>query len=156
MKNILYTLLLLVLVSCQSKAQNSEKKYSISKTNQQWKQQLTPEEYYVLREAGTERAFTGEYDKFYKKGTYLCKACNTPLFKSEHKFDSGSGWPSFDKPITENVAYDIDNDLGYTRTEVHCSTCGGHLGHVFNDGPKKTTGKRYCVNSVSLSFQSTE
>lgn len=126
---------------------------NIRKTESEWKIQLTESEYNVLRQSGTEPAFSGTYNKFYKKGVYLCKGCDTPLFKSEHKYDSGSGWPSFDRPIKKNIAYSTDSDLGYKRREVHCATCGGHMGHVFNDGPKKTTGKRYCVNSIALKFK---
>ncbi len=153
MKKLLILFPLFLSFLFTSNAQNSEKKYSINKTNNEWKKQLSFQEYYVLRESGTERAFTGKFDKFYKKGIYTCKGCDTPLFKSEHKFNSGSGWPSFDKPISKNVAYDTDKELGYIRTEIHCNSCGGHLGHVFNDGPKKTTGKRYCINSASLNFK---
>jgi len=155
LKNNLYTLVILLFIGCQSNAQKSitTTDFAIQKTKEEWKAILTDNEYYVLRESGTERAFTGKYNKFYKKGTYYCKACNTALFKSNHKFDSGTGWPSFDASIKGNVGYNTDNDLGYTRSEIHCNTCGGHLGHVFNDGPKETTGKRYCVNSVSLNFE---
>ena len=91
-------------------------------------------------------------NKEYNKGIFHCAACDTPLFKSEHKFDSGTGWPSFDKEIKGNVAYGTDNNLGYTRNEEHCATCGGHLGHVFDDGPRKTTGKRHCINGAALKF----
>lgn len=152
--NLLIPIIFLFL-GCQSNAQkpNIKKDFTIQKTEEEWKAILTDNEYYVLREAGTERAFTGKYNKFYKKGTYYCKACNTSLFKSNNKFDSGTGWPSFDAPIKGHIGYSKDNDLGYSRSEIHCNTCGGHLGHVFNDGPKETTGKRYCVNSVSLSFK---
>lgn len=155
-KKTLLLLLITFLTSCQSNAQKQTPsiKIKVEKTDQEWKNTLSPTEYYVLRKSGTERAFTGKYNSFYKKGIYLCKACETPLFLSEHKFDSGTGWPSFDTSIKDNVGYDSDNDLGYIRTEIYCNTCGGHLGHVFNDGPEKTTGKRYCVNSVSLSFNS--
>jgi peptide-methionine (R)-S-oxide reductase len=90
--------------------------------------------------------------KIIKKGTYACVACGTPLFKSDHKFDSGSGWPSFDREIKGNVAFSTDNDLRYTRTEEHCANCGGHLGHVFNDGPSNTTGLRHCINGTALQF----
>lgn len=150
-KKLLLTLPLFVLLSHPLNAQKNTTK--IKKTDSEWKNTLTVIEYYVLRKAGTERAFSGSYDKFYKKGIYLCKGCNTPLFKSEHKFDSKSGWPSFDTPIKNNVTYTTDTDLGYKRTEVRCNTCNGHLGHVFNDGPRKTTGKRYCINSVALTFK---
>lgn len=130
----------------------AQQQTKIFKTDIEWQKQLTNQEYNVLRKSSTERAFSGTYDKFYKKGIYLCKGCDTPLFKSENKYDSGSGWPSFDRPIKPNIAYTTDTDLGYTRTEVHCNTCNGHMGHVFNDGPKHTTGKRYCINSIALKF----
>jgi len=154
-KKVLLLLFIISLTGCKSKAQeqNTTIKFRVEKTDQEWKNTLSSTEYYVLRKSGTEQAFTGKYNTFYKDGTYVCKACETPLFLSKHKFESGTGWPSFDTPIRGNVGYDSDNDLGYTRTEIHCNTCGGHLGHVFNDGPKKTTRKRYCVNSVSLNFK---
>jgi peptide-methionine (R)-S-oxide reductase len=152
MKNIILLLIFFLLIGCQSNAQKKQTYPKVNKTNQEWKNQLTSVEYNVLRKAGTERAFSGKYDKFYEKGMYTCKGCNTPLFESEHKYDSGSGWPSFDTAIEKNVGYITDKDLGYVRTEIHCNSCNGHLGHVFNDGPKNTTGKRYCINSVSLSF----
>jgi peptide-methionine (R)-S-oxide reductase len=126
--------------------------YPISKTEAEWKKQLSSEAYYVLRQAGTERPFTSALNNEKRKGTFHCAACNTPLFKSDHKFDSGTGWPSFDREIKGNVAYGSDNKLGYSRDEEHCATCGGHLGHVFNDGPRKTTGKRHCINGVALTF----
>ncbi|MGY6647457.1 peptide-methionine (R)-S-oxide reductase MsrB [Wenyingzhuangia sp. IMCC45574] len=125
----------------------------IVKTDKEWKKQLTDQQYQILRKKGTERPFTGEYNKHYKKGTYYCAACNTPLFKSETKFDSGTGWPSFDNHIGDNVDFIADHKFGMVRTEITCKVCDGHLGHVFNDGPKKTTGKRYCVNSASLVFK---
>jgi len=156
LKKILTILPIILLLSCQSNAQKNNTDVKIQKTDIQWKNELSSIEYYVLRESGTERAFTGTYNKFYKDGLYHCNGCDTPLFKSKHKFDSGTGWPSFDTAIKENVSYDSDINIGYTRTEIHCTTCGGHLGHVFNDGPKETTGKRYCVNSVSLIFYPTE
>ena len=151
-KKLFILLSFILLLSCQSNAQKTNSDAVIQKTTAEWKKELSPIAYTVLREYGTERAFSGEYNKFYKDGVYHCKGCNTPLFKSEHKFDSGTGWPSFDTGIKGNIGYNTDKDLGYTRTEIHCITCHGHLGHVFNDGPKKTTGKRYCVNSVSLNF----
>lgn len=156
MKNLLIVLILVCLFSCNSSAQKEKKQikqtFEVVKTEQEWKAQLTEKEYYVLREAGTERAFSSPLNKNYKDGVYVCKACETPLFKSEHKFDSGSGWPSFDREIKGNVAYGKDSKLGYSRDEEHCATCGGHLGHVFNDGPRETTGKRHCINGVSLKF----
>ena len=152
MRNLLFLLITLILFNCNGNAQKENKKtYKISKTDAQWKAELTDMQYYVLRKAGTERAFSSALNKNNKKGVYVCAACNTPLFKSEHKYDSGSGWPSFDREIKGNVAYGTDTDLGYTRDEEHCATCGGHLGHVFNDGPK-TTGKRHCINGAALKF----
>ncbi|MCL4128087.1 UNVERIFIED_CONTAM: hypothetical protein GTU68_009621 [Idotea baltica] len=156
MKNLLLIFTISVLFSCHSSAQKNsssvEKKYPISKTNAEWKKELSEKQYYVLREAGTERPFSSPLNKNYKKGTYHCAACDTPLFKSEYKFDSGTGWPSFDREIEGNVAYGTDSDLGYSRDEEHCATCGGHLGHVFNDGPRDTTGKRHCINGEALKF----
>ncbi|UPS90823.1 MULTISPECIES: peptide-methionine (R)-S-oxide reductase MsrB [unclassified Bizionia] len=156
MKYILSVVLLTVFFSCNSSAQkknsNENTAFPISKTEAEWKQELTPEQFYVMREAGTERAFSSPLDKNYKKGTYVCAACETPLYKSEHKFDSGTGWPSFDRVIEGNVAFGTDNDLGYARNEEHCANCGGHLGHVFNDGPRETTGKRHCINGTALKF----
>ncbi|HLV70964.1 MAG TPA: peptide-methionine (R)-S-oxide reductase MsrB [Xanthomarina sp.] len=122
------------------------------KTDAEWKSQLSPEAYNVLRKEGTERAFSSDLNHNTQVGTYVCAGCGTPVFKSEHKFDSGSGWPSFDREIEGNVAFKTENKLGFTRIEEHCATCGGHLGHVFNDGPKATTGKRHCVNGVALKF----
>lgn len=133
--------------------QNLSAQEKIIKTDTEWKEILTPKQYHILREKGTEYAFSGKYDKFYKKGTYYCAACNTALFKSKDKFDSGTGWPSFDNHIKNNVGFKEDHKYGMTRTEVVCNVCNGHLGHMFMDGPKKTTGKRYCVNSLALKFK---
>ncbi len=154
MKKISLLLCIVLLYSCKSPAQDNEKEvsYPVSKTEAEWKSQLTEVEYYVLREAGTERPFTSELNKNYEKGTYVCAACQTPLFKSQNKFDSGTGWPSFDREIEGNVAFSTDYKVGYARTEEHCATCGGHLGHVFNDGPRDTTGKRHCINGAALDF----
>lgn len=154
MKKIAVLLIGLIAISCNSKAQQKEKEetFAVVKTDAEWKAELSELEYYILREAGTERAFTSDLNKNYAPGTYVCAACGTPLFKSEHKFDSGTGWPSFDREIKGNVAFDVDYNLGYARTEEHCATCGGHLGHVFDDGPRDTTGKRHCINGAALNF----
>jgi len=151
---IVIVLSIFLTFSCNSIAQKQKKQqdFEITKTAKEWKAQLSATEYYVLREAGTERAFSSPYNHNKKEGVYVCKACETPLFKSEHKYDSGSGWPSFDRVIEGNVAFSTDYDLGYARTEEHCATCGGHLGHVFNDGPKNTTGMRHCINGVAVTF----
>jgi len=158
MKKIVLLFTLSLLFSCNGSAQKNktEKKntFQVSKTDEQWKAVLTPSQYYVLRKEGTERPFSSPLNKNYEKGVYVCAACDTPLFKSEHKFDSGTGWPSFDKEITGNVAF-TGNDL-YFGIEEHCAVCGGHLGHVFNDGPKNTTGKRHCINGVALKFVPSE
>ncbi|MGF1590369.1 MAG: peptide-methionine (R)-S-oxide reductase MsrB [Pleurocapsa sp.] len=129
----------------------SKNQYEIQKTEQEWKESLTPEQFKVLRKHGTERAGTSPLDKVYDDGTYLCAGCGQPLFTSETKFNSGTGWPSFYQPLEGAIDTTTDRSLFMTRTEVHCSRCGGHLGHVFNDGPK-TTGQRYCMNGVSLKF----
>lgn len=128
----------------------------VQKTEAEWKKQLSPEAYHVLREKGTERAFTGSLLKIKDKGVYKCAGCGHPLFSSETKFESGTGWPSFYAPINKNaIAEKTDRDHGWVRTEVLCARCDGHLGHVFDDGPKPT-GLRYCLNSVSLTFSKTE
>jgi len=120
----------------------------------EWKNTLTPEEYEVLREQGTEAPFSGKYLDNKDAGVYRCKACSTVLFTSDQKFDSGTGWPSFTDPaVAENVGTRPDDTYGMHRTEVFCKKCDGHLGHVFNDGPKETGGKRYCINSVCLAFE---
>lgn len=125
----------------------------ISKSDEQWRIELDPESYYVLREKGTERPFTGRYNDHHEEGVYICKACGTPLFSSENKFDSGCGWPSYYDAIGKGVIETtIDRSHGMSRTEITCAKCGGHLGHVFDDGPNPT-GLRYCVNSLSLDFK---
>ena len=151
MRKLVVLFLLAITVSTTVNAQN-KKKYAVNKTNSEWKKLLTPKQYYVLREAGTERPNSSPLNFNKKEGTYVCAACKTPLYKSENKYDSGSGWPSFDRAIKGNVELDTDYKLGYARTELKCNKCGGHLGHSFNDGPKKTTGKRHCINGVALEF----
>ncbi len=124
----------------------------IVKSESEWKKQLPPARYHVLREKGTERAFSGLYWNHHEKGVYTCAGCNLPLFSSAHKFDSGTGWPSFWQPIKlKHLGEHSDKSYNMVRTEVTCGRCGGHLGHVFDDGPKPT-GLRYCINSVSLNF----
>ena len=152
MKKFLLLFLVVFTVSCTGNAQE-EKKYPVSKSEAEWKAELDPQEFRVLRKKGTEPAFSSELNDINEPGTFVCAACGQPLYKTKHKFDSGTGWPSFDRAFDEkNVDYRPDRIGGYSATEVVCANCGGHLGHVFNDGPKETTGKRHCINGVALDF----
>ncbi len=144
-KTIFLLAFILSLASCHSQEKKTEKvspKNKISKTDAQWKTELTPEQYQVLRNKGTEASFSGKYWNHFEKGYYACVACKNPLFTSDAKFNSECGWPSFDQAIKGSVIYKDDSTFGMQRTEVMCSNCNGHLGHVFDDGPKETTGKR--------------
>ncbi len=130
--------------------------YQVEKTDEEWREELTPEEYAVLRKAATERPFTGEYTDSETVGVYRCKACQAELFRSDTKFHSGCGWPSFYQPISDTIEYISDTSHGMVRTEVRCARCGSHLGHVFPDGYGTPTGDRYCINSVSLTLEPVE
>jgi peptide-methionine (R)-S-oxide reductase len=133
---------------------DSTREYAVSKTDEQWRAELTPEQYQVLRQAGTERPFTGEYDQTTTEGVYSCRACDAELFRSDTKFDSHCGWPSFYAPTErDNVELIEDRTMGMRRVEVRCASCGSHLGHVFDDAPQTPTGDRYCMNSVSLRLE---
>ncbi len=162
MKKNLILILLTVFTGCKGNSQENAnttenpkqavKEYAVTKTEAEWRASLTDMEFYILRKAGTENPGSSELLNNKEKGTYVCAGCGTELFRSEYKFDSGTGWPSFDREINGNVAYDVDYKIGYKRTEEHCATCGGHLGHVFDDGPRETTGKRHCINGAALDF----
>ena len=130
-------------------------KYKIKKTDDEWKEQLSEEQYGVLRNKGTERPHSGKYNLHFENGTYTCAGCHQPLFESNSKFDAHCGWPSFDDSINGTVEYVLDKSHGMVRTEIVCSNCGGHLGHVFSDGPTET-GTRFCVNSLSIDFKKNE
>jgi peptide-methionine (R)-S-oxide reductase len=162
MKQVSLILMLVLTVNCNSVAQKNKKdnnrkqmsdnKEKIVKSETEWKRLLTPQQYYVLRQKGTDRPGEGGYTKLFDKGTYKCAACDTQLFKSNSKYESHCGWPSFDDALPGAVVFTKDNSLGMIRTEITCARCGGHLGHVFDDGPKETTGQRYCVNTSSITF----
>jgi peptide-methionine (R)-S-oxide reductase len=143
-------LMMFVFANCQETKKTAD--FEVQKPKEEWKKELTPEQFEVLREKGTERAFTGEYWDHFENGYYACAACDTQLFASDAKYNSDCGWPSFDKAIKGSVVFRDDFSFGMNRQEVVCAKCGGHLGHIFDDGPKETTGKRFCMNSVSLKF----
>lgn len=160
MNKIIFFLATTLLISCNSTAQknNIHKKKmkknidKIVKTEAEWKKLLTPQEYYVLRQKGTDPPGNSGYTNTFEKGTYVCRACGAQLFESGSKYESHCGWPSFDDAIPGTINFTKDTSLGMIRTEITCARCGGHLGHIFDDGPKETTGKRYCVNTSSIKF----
>jgi peptide-methionine (R)-S-oxide reductase len=135
-----------------AKPKDAEKTFEVTKSDKEWRAELTPDQYYVLRDHGTERAGSSPLDKEYGKGTFICAGCRLPLFSSETKFDSRTGWPSFWRPLDDAVGTSTDRGFFMVRTEVHCRRCGGHLGHVFDDGPQPT-GLRYCMNGAALKFE---
>lgn len=154
--SILLLILLQSSIACSQQnesSMNQNSDFEVQKSEEEWKAELSPQEYHILREAGTEKPGSGKYVKTDAEGRFVCAGCGNPLFHTDTKFHSGSGWPSFYEPIgSENIVKRPDNSLGTTRTEVLCSKCGGHLGHVFDDGPEPT-GKRYCINSVALDLE---
>lgn len=163
MKQALFVSLLVLFASCTTVAQDKKSKKTqkkqmankvekVMKTEEEWKKQLTPQEYYVLRQKGTDRPGDGGYTKHFEKGTYHCRACDLQLFESGSKYESHCGWPSFDDAIPGTIEFTRDTSHGMIRTEITCVRCEGHLGHIFDDGPKETTGKRYCVNTSSIKF----
>jgi peptide-methionine (R)-S-oxide reductase len=163
MRQILVLLLWTIAISCNGQqkgapskaAKNSDGQsasYTVQKTDTEWRSELSEMAYFVLRKSGTEPPNSSDLLHVKSKGTFVCAGCGTPLFESDYKYDSGSGWPSFDREKKGNVAYSIDTSYGMQRVEEHCAVCGGHLGHVFDDGPRKTTGKRHCINGAALKF----
>jgi peptide-methionine (R)-S-oxide reductase len=161
MKNIIYLLIAIALIACNNKGQTKQTNTKqqntmnekVEKTDDEWKKILNPEQFNVLREKGTEMPYSGKYYLHKEKGVYVCAACGNELFKSDTKFDAGCGWPSFSDVIdSSKVVYTKDKTLGMERTEITCAKCGGHLGHVFDDGPAPK-GLRFCINSVSIDFK---
>lgn len=155
MKQLSIILIMLILTSCKSEAQQQKedsKEFKVQKTEQEWKAELTEEQFQILRKAGTERPYSSPLNDIKEAGTFVCAACGNELYRTKNKFDSGTGWPSFDRAIDNSLAYSSDRKLGYERSELLCGDCGGHLGHVFDDGPRETTGKRHCINGAALKF----
>jgi peptide-methionine (R)-S-oxide reductase len=158
MKKIIPLLLAAFIFSCQGNAQKEndqqkqQEKFEVNKTEKEWRAELTDAEFSVLRKAGTEPAFSSPLNDIKEAGTFVCAACGNEVYKTKNKFMSGTGWPSFDRPIKGGVGMGTDNKLGYQRDEIFCARCGSHLGHVFDDGPRETTGKRYCMNGVAMEF----
>ena len=155
MKKLYISLFLISIVWYQANSQNKNNTKmveKVTKTEAEWKKELTAQQYFVLRQKGTDAPTSEGLTSHFEKGTYHCAACDLQLFKSNSKFESHCGWPSFDDAIKGTVEFVLDKTHGMTRTEIICASCGGHLGHVFNDGPKETTGQRYCVNTTSIKF----
>ena len=150
--SIVLVLFLIHFISYSQEKSIKKMPKKIIKTEQEWKQELTPQQYFVLREKGTDRPSDGGLTSHFEKGTYHCSACNSQLFESNSKFESHCGWPSFDDSIKGTVLFVSDKTHGMIRTEIICASCNGHLGHIFDDGPKETTGQRYCVNTTSIKF----
>ena len=157
-----WSLILLLILSLNACSQNKQQeiykkkpmKPKIDKPDSEWEKVLTPQQFYILRKKGTDLPGTGKYTYHFDKGIYRCAGCGAPLFKSDNKFESDCGWPSFDNAIEGAIIYQPDYSHNMVRTEIICANCGGHLGHIFDDGPQETTGKRYCVNSTSIEFDS--
>lgn len=163
MKKVVFFITTVLLISCNTEAQKNKQKKQMTKTTKkvvktedEWRKQLTSQEYYVLRQKGTDRPSDEGYTKHFEKGTYVCRACGAQLFNSNSKYESHCGWPSFDDAIPGTIDFTKDTSHGMIRTEITCTSCGGHLGHIFDDGPKETTGKRYCVNTSSIKFIKSE
>ncbi len=155
MKKLYFVLFLISIIWFQGNSQVKTNKTMVKKvikTDNEWKKELTPQQYFVLRQKGTDAPSSGGLTSHFEKGTYHCAACNLQLFESNSKFESHCGWPSFDDAIKGTVNFVLDKSHGMIRTEIICASCGGHLGHIFNDGPKETTGQRYCVNTTSIKF----